>query len=50
MEGKITTHASITAKPFFEERGYKIIKQQEVEKQGILLTNFVMEKDKQIEN
>ena len=40
----ITTHASITAKPFFEKRGYRIIREQQVERQGILLTNFVMEK------
>ncbi len=46
VEGKITTHASITAKLFFEKRGYKVIKKQEVERQGIFLTNFVMEKDK----
>lgn len=44
--GKIITHASITAKSFFEKRGYKIIKKQEVERQGIFLTNFVMEKDR----
>ena len=42
--GKITVHASITAKPFFEKRGYKLIKKQEVERQGIFLTNFIMEK------
>lgn len=41
---KITTHASITAKPFFEKRGYKVIKKQNVEKNGVLLQNFVMEK------
>lgn len=46
VEGKITTHASITAKPFFEKRGYKVMKKQEVERQGIFLTNFVMEKDR----
>lgn len=46
VEGKITTHASITAKLFFEKRGYKVIKKQEIERQGIFLTNFVMEKDK----
>ena len=46
VEGKITTHASITAKPFFEKRGYRAIKKQEVERQGIFLTNFVMEKDR----
>ena len=25
----ITTHASITAKPFFEHRGYKVVLEQE---------------------
>ncbi len=40
----ITTHASITAKPFFESRGYKVIKGQQVERQGIFLTNYVMKK------
>lgn len=38
------THASITAKPFFENRGYIVIKEQQVERKGILLTNYVMEK------
>ena len=45
VEGKITTHASITAKPFFEKRGYRVVRKQEVERRGIFLTNFVMEKD-----
>ena len=40
--GNITTHASITAKPFFEKRGYKVVKEQQVERQGVLLNNFVM--------
>ena len=41
---KITTHASITAKPFFLHRGYKVVKEQQVERNGISLTNYVMEK------
>jgi len=44
VNGKIVVHASITAKPFFEKRGYKTIKEQQIERQGIFLTNFVMEK------
>jgi putative acetyltransferase len=40
----ITVHASITAKAFFEHRGYRVVKEQQVERQGIFLTNFVMEK------
>lgn len=42
--GNIIVHASITAKPFFEKRGYKVIREQQVERQGIFLTNYVMEK------
>ena len=41
---KIITHASITARPFFEKRGFVVIKKQEVERKGIFLTNFLMEK------
>lgn len=41
---EITVHASITAKPFFEKRGYKVIKEQEVERHNILLKNYVMKK------
>ena len=43
IEGNIVTHASITAKPFFEKRGYVVVKEQQVERQGIFLTNYVME-------
>lgn len=42
----VTTHASITAKPFFEKRGYKVVKEQQVERQGVFLKNFVMTKNK----
>lgn len=45
IRGKILTHASITARPFFEERGYKVIKEQKAERSGVFLTNFVMEKE-----
>ncbi len=41
---RIITHASITAKGFFEKRGYKTVAEQQVERQGILLTNYVMER------
>lgn len=40
-----TTHASITARPFFEKRGYTVVREQQVERRGELLTNFVMRKD-----
>lgn len=41
---RITTHASVTAKRFFEQRGYRTIKEQTVIRHGVSLTNFVMEK------
>lgn len=44
LKGKIITHSSITAKHFFEKRGYKVIKEQQVERNRLLLTNYIMEK------
>ena len=41
---KIITHASITAKPFFEQRSFTMVKWQQVLRHGIALTNYVMEK------
>ncbi len=41
---KIITHASITAKPFFEQRGFNVVKEQQVLRKGIALTNYVMAK------
>ncbi len=46
VQENIVTHASITARPFFEKRGYKVVKEQQVERQGIFLTNFVMIKER----
>ncbi len=46
VEGKITTHSSITAKSFFEKRGYITIKKQTVNRQGIILINYIMEKSR----
>lgn len=43
-EKLITTHASITAKPFFQHRGYRVVLEQEVVRQGIVLKNYLMEK------
>lgn len=42
---KLHTHASITAKPFFEKRGYRASRAQRVERHGVFLTNYLMEKD-----
>ena len=44
---KIITYASITAKPFFEQSGFNVVKEQQVERNGIALTNYVMEKQVQ---
>ncbi|MBN9646019.1 GNAT family N-acetyltransferase [Terrisporobacter glycolicus] len=41
---RIKTHASITAKSFFEKRGYKATKKQFVERDGVMLINYIMEK------
>ncbi len=40
---RITTHASITARPFFEKRGYRVIRKQQVIRNGIYLINYLME-------
>lgn len=40
----IEVHASITAKSFFEHRGYIVVKQQQVERNKVFLTNYVMKK------
>ena len=44
LPGARRTHASITARPFFERRGWRVVKEQRVERRGVALTNFVMEK------
>ena len=44
-KGRFVTHASITARPFFEKRGYHVVQRQEVVRNGISLTNYVMEKE-----
>ena len=38
------SEVSITARPFFERMGFKVIKHQEVEVKGQHLTNYVMKK------
>lgn len=43
---RITTFASVTAKGFFEKRGYSAIKRQTVERRGVMLDNFIMVKQK----
>ncbi|MDF3055666.1 MAG: family N-acetyltransferase [Gammaproteobacteria bacterium] len=42
---RVYAEVSITAKPFFESKGFNVVKQQNVNIRGIELTNFVMEKN-----
>jgi putative acetyltransferase len=41
---RLHTEASITARPFFERRGFRLLARQQVERNGIMLVNFRMEK------
>jgi putative acetyltransferase len=40
----LTTEASLTARPFFERRGFDVVASQEVQKRGQTLRNFLMER------
>jgi len=49
LEGEVraevfTVHASITARPFFEKRGYRTVKERRVLRRGVELVNYAMEK------
>ncbi len=41
---RVHTYASLTARPFFLRRGYRLLRENQVERRGVLLTNFLMEK------
>ena len=43
---QVFSEVSLTAKPFFESKGFKVVKQQNVCIRGVKLTNFVMENNK----
>ena len=38
------THSSITARPFFEKRNYKLVKIRKFERRGAAFVNYLMEK------
>lgn len=40
----MNTAASITAKPFFEAKGYTVIDEQSVERRGVRMRRYLMEK------
>lgn len=42
---ELTTHASLTARPFFERQGFEVVVEQRPVLRGVELTNFVMRRD-----
>lgn len=38
----VSTHASITALAFFKQRGYSVLKKQNIERNGVYFINFMM--------
>ena len=42
---RITVHASLTARPFFARRGYRTVEPHQVERRGVTLINYFMEKE-----
>jgi GNAT superfamily N-acetyltransferase len=42
--GRIFTEASVTARPFFERNGFRVVREQRVLCRGVEMTNFAMEK------
>ena len=42
---KFYSHVSITAIPFFEKRGYKVVKKQFVNRNNIIIENFIITKN-----
>lgn len=41
---QLFTEASLTAYPFFQRRGFKLVRAQDVERHGVSLRNFVMQR------
>ncbi|MFE6795744.1 GNAT family N-acetyltransferase [Paenibacillus chitinolyticus] len=42
---ELETDASITAKPFFSHHGFRLVREQSVERRGVKLVNFKMKKE-----
>jgi putative acetyltransferase len=42
--GRVFTEASVTARPFFERWGFRVVSERRVWRRGVELTNFAMEK------
>ena len=41
---RVFTEASITARPFFERQGFRVVREQTVTVRGVPMTNFAMQK------
>ena len=41
---RLATEASLTAYPFFQRRGFKLVRAQDVDRNGVSLRNFIMER------
>ena len=41
--GRYTTYASVTARPFFEKRGFVIVQENQAVRSGVSLLNYYME-------
>lgn len=41
----LRSEVSVTARPFFESMGFRVVRQQMVERRGVSLQNFRMERD-----
>ncbi len=49
-DGDISVHASKTARPFFEKRGYSVLRAESLELRGEILSYYVMEKKRNTES
>ena len=41
---RLVTEASLTAYPFFQRRGFRMVRAQEVDRNGVSMRNFLMER------
>lgn len=46
----LSTHGSVTARPFFEKHGFVVLEQRYPVRRGITLTNFAMRRDLRAES
>jgi len=41
---RLFTEASLTARPFFQRRGFRVVRENEVERLGVRMRNYIMER------